>query len=88
MQDIYSKYADQGFIVVTLLTSGSATAWVQAASIEHPVLEIDANTAESIYPNVPGYPTGASFKPGIVVHQSPIVGGGAFTESMVGPLLP
>ncbi len=88
METIYKSNAEQGFIVVTLLTSGTASSWASQFGSTHPVLELSASVGESIFASVPGYPTGGTIKPGMLINKTPIVGGGTFNASMIPPILP
>lgn len=72
MEEKYNEYSDQGLMILTMLSSGSAKVWAEAGDhpCTHPVVELTPEIAEAYWPGRIGYPTGKSMKPGMVVDNA------------------
>lgn len=64
---MYSQYADQGFILVTMLDSGTAQAWNEAHPATHPIVEVTTAISGMYWNPLEYYPSIKTLKPGLVV---------------------
>ncbi|MEE9386033.1 MAG: hypothetical protein V3V08_21695 [Nannocystaceae bacterium] len=64
---MYQQHKDQGFIVLTLMDSGTAKAWVDAHPLTHPVVEVTTAVSGMYWSPLSSYPSIKTIKPGLVV---------------------
>ena len=82
----YQKYLEQGFVVVTILDSGTAQAWVTKHGLTFPVIEIMSEQAWKYWDPYEGfYPSYKLIKPGMVVHDADA---GWIDDSTIPAILP